>query len=270
MEAVVGNVQMGGVPRIQAMSKRISIVNQKGGVGKTTTVFNLGACLAERSYRVLLVDLDAQANLTVSFGLNPDEIELTSNNLLTEEHIKVVDVIRETGFENLHVVPADIRLAGAELKMKEMIMKEKVLEGKIAPVVRSYEFILFDCPPNLSTITINALVASSEAIIPIETQTYSLKAMDDLTNTFNLLKEKMGHKLRTYVLPTKIDRRVKLSMKILGMLDENFGNKLLNPIQTDANIARGPLIKRPLVYSFPNSRSTLCYQKVCDAILNHE
>ncbi|MBN2490106.1 MAG: AAA family ATPase [Planctomycetes bacterium] len=248
--------------------KRISVVNQKGGVGKTTTSFNLAGCFANMGYRVLCVDLDAQANLSISFGLNPDEIELTSNNLLVDDAVTARHVVLKTRFHNIYLVPADIRLAGADIKLKEMLMKERILETKLRPYFDFFNIILFDCPPNLSTITINALVASTEALVPIETQCYSMKAIDDLTNTFNLLKEKMGHRLKTWILPTKIDRRVKLSNRMLEMLRHTFEGRLLSSIKTDANIAKAPLIKSPMVYCFPQSRSAKDYTRLAMELLN--
>ena len=247
--------------------KRISVVNQKGGVGKTTTTFNLAGCFAAQGYKVLCLDLDAQANLSISFGLNPDEIELTSNNLLVDDRVTAKDVVLKTRFENIFLIPADIRLAGAEIKLKEMLMKERILEMKLRPYFEYFNIILFDCPPNLSTITINSLVASGEAVVPIETQCYSMKAIDDLTNTFNLLKEKMGHRLKTWILPTKIDRRLKLSNRMLEMLSHTFGGRLLSPIKTDANIAKAPLIKSPMIFSFPNSRSAKDYMRLAQELL---
>ena len=248
--------------------KRISVVNQKGGVGKTTTTFNLAGCFANMGYKVLCVDLDAQANLSISFGLNPDEIDLTSNNLLVDDSISAKKVVLKTRFHNIYLIPADIRLAGADIKLKEMLMKERILEMKLRPYFDFFNFILFDCPPNLSTITINALVASTEAVVPIETQCYSMKAIDDLTNTFNLLKEKMGHCLKTWILPTKIDRRLKLSNRMLDMLKQTFRGRLLSSIKTDANIAKAPLIKSPMVFCFPQSRSAKDYMRLAMELIN--
>lgn len=248
--------------------KRISVVNQKGGVGKTTTTFNLAGCFANMGLKVLCIDLDAQANLTISFGLNPDEIELTSNNLLVDDATTTKDVVLKTRFHNIYLVPADIRLAGADIRLKEMLMKERILEMKLRPYFDYFNVVLFDCPPNLSTITINALVASTEAVVPIETQCYSMKAIDDLTNTFNLLKEKMGHRLKTWILPTKIDRRVKLSNRMLDMLGQTFEGRMLSPIKTDANIAKAPLVKAPMIFCFPQSRSAKDYTRLAMELIN--
>jgi len=251
----------------KVMFKRVSVVNQKGGVGKTTTTFNLGACLARRGQKVLLVDLDAQANLTISFGLNPDEIPLTTHDLLVDDDVEVVKVIRRTEYGNLDVLPADIRLAGADVKLREMIMREKILDTKLQSIKDRYNFILFDCPPNLSTITINALVASTDAIVPIEAQFYSMKAIDDLTSTFNLIRKKMNHSIRTWVLPTKIDRRVKVHNGMLTMLENGFGGRMLTAIRTCAKIGSAPMIKKPVVHSFPYSRSARDFEVLANEVL---
>jgi chromosome partitioning protein len=247
--------------------KRVSIVNQKGGVGKTTTTFNLGACLARRGQRVLVVDLDAQANLTISYGLNPDEVPLTTHDLLVDDNVDVEKVIRKTDYGNLDILPADIRLASADVKLREMIMREKILETKLEPIKERYNFILFDCPPNLSTITINALVASTDAIVPIEAQFYSMKAIDDLTSTFNLIRKKMNHSIRTWILPTKIDRRVKVHNGMLTMLQNGFSGRMLTSIRTCAKIGSAPMIKKPVVHSFPYSRSARDYEALTSEVL---
>jgi chromosome partitioning protein len=262
-EQVSDIVQLAG----PVIRRRISIVNQKGGVGKTTTTFNLGACLARRGQKVLVVDLDAQANLTISFGHNPDDIQKTSYDLFTEESTTLEQVTVKTEYGNLWLVPADIRLAGADAKLRDMLVRERILDTKLEPVRDVYNFILFDCPPNLSTVTINALVASSDAIVPIETQFYSMKAIDDLTSTFDLIKRKMNHAIKTWILPTKIDRRVKVHNGMLDMLEQNFGGRMLTPIKTDAKLASAPMIKQPVIYSYPASRSAHDFERLTMEVL---
>ncbi len=256
-------VQMAG----KVVFKRISVVNQKGGVGKTTTTFNLGATLAHRGQRVLVVDLDAQANLTISFGLNPDDVPLTTHDLLTDDSVEVDRVVQKTDYGNLDLLPADIRLASADVKLREMIMREKILETKLEKLKDRYNFILFDCPPNLSTITINALVASTDAIVPIEAQFYSMKAIDDLTSTFNLIKKKMNHSIRTWILPTKIDRRIKVHNGMLTMLQNGFSGRMLPSIRTCAKIGSAPMIKKPVVFSFGSSRGARDYEALANEVL---
>ncbi len=251
-------VEMGG----RGIPRRICVVNQKGGVGKTTTTFTLAAALADLGRRVLAVDLDAQANLTTSFGFDPDEMDLTSADLLADEGVMPEDVILETALEGVHAIPGDIKLAGVETRIQDTLMRERILHGKLEPLFDRYHAILFDCPPNLSRITLNALVASHEVVVPVETQSYSIKAISDLTNTFALLKAKMAHDLLVWILPTKVDRRMKLAGDILEALDEGFRGQVLDPIHIDSNLVRAPLLCEPVTRAFPSSRSSLEYARL--------
>ena len=256
-------VELGG----RAIPRRICVVNQKGGVGKTTTAFTLAAALADLGRRVLCVDLDAQANLTTSFGFDPDELELTSADLLTDENVLPEDVILETAIEGVHAIPGDIKLVGVETRIQDVIMRERILHTKLEPLYDRYHIILFDCPPNLSRITINALVASQEVIVPIETQSYSIKAISDLTSTFELLKRKLHHDLLVWILPTKVDRRMRLAGDILDALDEAFRGSILDPIHVDSNLIRAPMLCEPVTRAFPNSRSSLEYARLARFIV---
>lgn len=251
-------VELGG----RAVPRRISIVNQKGGVGKTTTAFTLAAALAARGRRVLCVDLDAQANLTSSFGYDPDLLDLTSADLFTREEVEAADVILETGIEGVHAIPADIKLCSVETRIHEMMMREHILHTKLEGMFDRYHAILFDCPPNLSRITVNALVASQEVVVPVETQSYSIKAISDLTNTFTVLRDKMQHDLKSWLLPTKVDRRLRLAQDILDALEASFPGRVLDPIQVDSNLVRAPLLCEPVTTAFPTSRSAIEYDRL--------
>ncbi|MDA1196252.1 MAG: AAA family ATPase, partial [Planctomycetota bacterium] len=251
-------VQLGG----RGGSRRICVVNQKGGVGKTTTAFTLAAAFADLGRRVLAVDLDAQANLTTSFGFDPDELDLTSADLLTEEGIGPEDVILETAIEGVHAIPGDIKLCAVETRIQDVMMREWILRTKLEPLFDRYHVIIFDCPPNLSRITINALTASQEVVVPIETQSYSIKAISDLNNTFTLLKQRMRHDLRVWILPTKVDRRMKLAGDILDALDAGFRGQILDPIHVDSNLIRAPLLCQPVTQAFPTSRASVEYARL--------
>lgn len=251
-------VELGG----RGQPRRLCVVNQKGGVGKTTTVFSLAAALADLGRRVLAIDLDAQANLTSSFGFDPDLIGQTSEDLLVREQVQAQDVILETAVEGVHAIPADIKLCNVETKIQDVFLREMILHNKLAPLYDRYHVVLFDCPPNLSRITINALMASQEVLVPIETQSYSIKAISDLTNTFALLKEKMRHDLKVWLLPTKVDRRITLASEILDAIEEAFPGRVLDPIHLDPAVMRAPLLCEPVTRAFPGSRAAREYGRL--------
>jgi chromosome partitioning protein len=251
-------VELGG----RGQPRRLCVVNQKGGVGKTTTVFSLAAALADLGRRVLAVDLDAQANLTSSFGFDADLLSLTSEDLLVREAVPADDVILETALEGVHAIPADIKLCNVETKIQDVFLREMILHNKLSPLYDRYHVVLFDCPPNLSRITINALMASQEVLVPIETQSYSIKAISDLTNTFALLKEKMRHDLKVWLLPTKVDRRISLANEILDAIEEAFPGRVLDPIHLDPAVMRAPLVCEPVTRAFPSSRAAREYSRL--------
>ena len=212
--------------------------------------------------RVLAVDLDAQANLTSSFGYDPDALDLTSENLLTDDQVQAEDVILETAIEGVHLIPADIKLCRVDVKIHEMFMRELILVNKLKHLFGHYHVVIFDCPPNLSKVTINALLASDEVVVPVETQSYSIKALSDLTNTFSLIRQKMNHTLRVWILPTKVDRTSKLAAEFLAALDQAFGERLLAGISADPEVVKAPMIYEPVTRSFPDAPAAREYSRL--------
>lgn len=248
--------------------RRIAVVNQKGGVGKTTTTVNLAGALARRGRRVLAVDLDPQANLTASLGVVPADGAPAVEDLFTDEDLEAREAVVETVFPGLHVIPARPKMAGVEVKIFNAISRETILDRKLRPLHDAYDFVLLDCPPNLSLVTLNALVACEEAIVPIEAQTYSIKAISDLTNTVALIRSRLGRGVSLRFLPTKIDGRIKVGGEILEAVRGGLGERVLPPIRTDAQLVRAPMLRAPLCFAAPSARGAKDYARIAQILLS--
>src|ERR1700693_1360681 len=199
----------------------IAFANQKGGVAKTTSSLNLAVAFAEKGKKVLAIDLDPQGNLTMSQGLNPDEIERSMYDVLV--HRLPIDQIIHKGEVDLAV--ASIDLAGAELALSSMIGRERALEKALAPVKENYNYILIDTPPSLGLLTINALVASEGVIVPVQCEYLSLRGLVQLENTLTMIRENLNPEVAIQgILPTMFDNRTLHSREAVEILEENFGD----------------------------------------------
>jgi chromosome partitioning protein len=212
----------GDVARREALGKVIAIANQKGGVGKTTTAINLGGALAQLGKRVLCLDLDPQANLTVGLGIDLNTVDKNIANVLVEPDVSLDSIVRPTKTKNLDVAPATLELSGAEVELFNAIGREMALRDKITPeIAQRYEYIIIDCPPTLGLLTLNALVAANGVIIPVQTQFYALKGVAALLRIIKTVQSRLNPGLAVLgLLPTFYDSRTILARDMLDSLKD--------------------------------------------------
>lgn len=181
------------------MGRIIAIANQKGGVGKTTTAINLSACLAEKGQRVLVIDIDPQGNTTSGLGIAKDNVDNTIYEVMLQE-IDISDAICKDIFENLDIIPSNVNLAGAEIDLIDIENREYILKNAINTVRNNYDYVILDCPPSLSMLTVNAMTAADTVLVPIQCEYYALEGLTQLIHTINLVKKKLNPLLELKVL----------------------------------------------------------------------
>jgi len=230
------------------MGKIITIANQKGGVGKTTTAVNLSACLAVAEYPVLLVDLDPQANTTSGLGFEAKKLENSIYNVLIKG-AKIQDVIIKTELEYLDLLPSNQDLVGAEIELVSTMSREKIL-SKILPEVREkYKYIFIDCPPSLGLLTLNAMTASDSVLIPIQSEYYALEGLSQLLNTIRLVQKHLNKKLEIEgVVLTMFDSRLNLSNQVADDVKRFFDKKVFKTaINRNVRISEAPSFGKPII-----------------------
>jgi chromosome partitioning protein len=209
----------------------VSMCNQKGGVGKTTTTINLGASLAELGRRVLLVDFDPQGSLSVGLGLNPHEMDFTVYNLLMEKDVDVHDVIVPSGVPGMDLLPSNIDLSAAEVQLVHEVAREQTLARVLAPAVAEYDVVLIDCQPSLGLLTVNALTASDGVIVPLECEYFALRGVALLKTTIDKVRERLNPRLEIDgVLGTMFDGRTLHSREVMERLVQAWGDKVFHTV----------------------------------------
>lgn len=251
------------------MSKILSIFNQKGGVGKTTTVINLASYLSNSKKSVLIVDMDPQANATSGIGIrNKNELENTVYEALLSDK-KIFQCIYNSDFDGVSVLPANINLAGAEIEMSRMINRDYLLKDILDEVKNDYDFILIDCPPSLNVLTVNSLAASNGVIIPIQSEYYALEGVSELINTCKLVQKRINPDLYIEgILMTMCDMRTNLSKQVEEEVRNYFKGKVFKTtIPRNIRLAEAPSYGKPILEYSPNSRGAIAYKKLAKEII---
>ena len=242
------------------MGKTMSFSNQKGGVGKTTTAINMAAYAANAGRKVLLVDFDPQGNATSGYGLEKNALQNTVYNLLLGE-CSFSDVIFDTEVENLHIIPSSIDLAAAEVDLVSMPRRESRLKDALAPIKNNYDYIFIDCPPSLGLITLNALVASDEVIIPIQSEFFALEGLVQLMNTIKIVKQRLNANLTINgVVLTMHDTRTSMSKQVTEELYKYFGDKIYTvPVPRNIKLVESPSFGVPVMLHAPKCAGANAY-----------
>ena len=250
------------------MGQVIAFANQKGGVAKTTTTLNLGVALAERGKRVLTVDLDPQSNLTMSQGIDPEDLEKSMFDVLV--HKTPIEEIIATCEVDLAV--SSIDLAGAELAMSSMIGRERALEKALAPIRGDYDFIMIDTPPSLGLLTINAFVAATGVLVPVQTEYLSLRGLVQLENTLAMVRENLNPKVEIIgIVPTMYDKRITHSREADEILRESFGKLVYNTrIRKTVRFAEAPVKGASVLAYEPSGEAAQMYRDLAKEVLNGE
>src|SRR4051794_247189 len=248
------------------MGRVISFANQKGGVAKTTTTLNLGVAFAEQGLRVLLVDLDPQGNLTMSQGLNPDAIERSMFDVLV--HRLPIEQVIET--REVDIAVSSIDLAGADMALSSQIGRERALEKALVPVRGRYDFILIDTPPSLGLLTINAFVAATGVLVPVQTEYLSLRGLVQLENTLAMVRENLNPGASIIgIVPTMFDRRITHSREADEILRENFGDLVYNTrIRKTVRFAEAPVKGSSVLAYEPTGEAAAMYRDLAKEVLN--
>ncbi|MDO5555909.1 MAG: AAA family ATPase [Clostridia bacterium] len=249
------------------MSKIIAVVNQKGGVGKTTTAVNVSTILAKKGKKVLLIDADPQGNATSGLGIDKNIPKSIYDVIINE--VEINDAIVQSAIKGLSVCPSNINLAGAEVELVSMMSREQKLKEKLEKVENDYHYIIIDCPPSLGLLTINAFTAASSLLIPIQCEYYALEGVGQLINTINLVKKQLNKALYIEgVVLTMNDARTNLSNQVIKEVKTYFKDNVYKTIiPRNVKLSEAPSYGMPITIYAPKSKGARCYEKLTNEIL---
>ncbi len=248
----------------------IAVANQKGGCGKTTTAVNLGAALAQIGQRVLLLDLDPQAHSTLGFGHNPEAFDKTIYDILIGHEFCISNVIVSTHIPGLDIIPNNILLSGADIHLASMYEREYVLNKHLARISSSYDFCIIDCSPSLNLMTLNALVASTEVIIPVQTHYYAIEGLKQLLETIEIVRERFNSDIRIMgILLTFVESNTALSRQVQQQMRSYFGDLVFNTvIHRNIRLAEAPGAGQSVITYAPRCKGAVEYKCLAEEIVN--
>lgn len=250
------------------MGKIIAIANQKGGVGKTTTSINLSACIAARGKKVLVIDIDPQGNTTSGYGIEKNEIDNTIYELILGD-CSIEDCILKEVIPNVSILPSNVNLAAAEIELIGIEKKEYILKNEVDWVKDKYDFIIIDCPPSLSLLTVNAMTAADSVLVPIQCEYYALEGLSQLIHTVNLIKERLNPELDMEgVVFTMYDSRTNLSAQVVDNVKEHLSQKIYKTIiPRNIRLAEAPSYGKPISLYDPKSAGAESYMALADEVI---
>ena len=253
------------------MGRVIAVANQKGGVGKTTTAINLSACLAEKGQKVLAIDMDPQGNMTSGLGIDKDEVEKNIYDLMIGQ-VGVEEVLQKEAIENLDIIPTSIDLSAAEIELIGVDDKEFIIRNAIAPIKDNYDYIIIDCPPSLSMLTINAMTTADSVLVPIQCEYYALEGLSQLIHTVELVKERLNPILEIEgVVFTMYDARTNLSLQVVENVKENLDQNIYKTIiPRNVRLAEAPSYGKPINLYDSRSTGAESYRLLAEEVIGRE
>ena len=254
-------------PFARPLPRVLAVANQKGGVGKTTTAVNLGACLADLGYRVLVVDLDPQGNASTGLGINIRDLHGSMYDVILHD-LPIEDCVEATSVRNLFCAPSSLDLAGAEIELVPAFSRELRLKKALHEVSADYDFVLIDCPPSLGLLTVNGLAAATEVVVPIQCEYYALEGLGQLLRNVNLVQKNLNPALEvSAIVLVMYDARTKLADQVVGEVREHFGAKVCkNVVPRTVRLSEAPSFGQPIIAFDPNSRGAIAYRELAKEV----